>query len=255
MNIEIGAPSKDEREALRELWTEAFGDGDDFLDLFERTAYSPNRARCLRADGAIAAALYWLDCECEGERIAYLYAIATREAQRGQGLCRRLMEDTHAHLASLGYAAAMLVPSEESLFGFYEKIGYKTATTVTELVCDAADEPIELKRIDANEYAAIRRKMLPTGGVLQEKENLDYLAAQAEFYRGEELLLAARRENDVLIGIELLGDTAKAPSIVKALGAKRGRFRTLGNTRKFAMIYHLNSQKTPTPTYFGLAFD
>ncbi|MBO5939076.1 MAG: GNAT family N-acetyltransferase [Clostridia bacterium] len=255
MNIELDLPNQSDRKALRDLWKEAFGDTEEFLDLFERTAYSPDRCRQLTLDGRLAAALYWFDCEYQGAKIAYLYAIATAKEQRGMGLCRQLMENTHEHLRALGYAAALLVPSEPSLFGFYEKLGYKTATKVTEFSCAAADESIELLRIEKEEYAKLRRKILPSGGVIQEKENMTYLAAQAELYRGEQILLAARKENETLVGIELLGDMNVAPKIVKALGAKKGTFRTVGNDRKLSMIYQLNEQTTPTVTYFGIPFD
>lgn len=255
MNIEIKAPKHGDREALRSLWKEAFGDSDDFLDLFERAAYSPDRARALFLDGSLSAALYWFDCECEGEKIAYLYAIATAKSQRGRGLCRSLMEETHSHLKGLGYAATILVPSNESLFGFYEKLGYKVATAVTEFSCQAEKTPIELVRIGAEEYAMLRREMLPAGGVVQEDENLSYLAAQAELYRGEGILLAARREEDRIYGIELLGDVEAAPRIVRTLGKERGSFRTEGSERAFSMLFPLDDKKTPIPTYFGLAFD
>ena len=258
MNIdrmEIGAPKLNDRLPLRALWKEAFGDTDEFLDLFEQTAYSPKRSRRLTVDGQCAAALYWFDCRCNGQKIAYLYAIATKRSYRGQGLCRALMEDTHEHLRKLGYAAAMLVPSEESLFGFYERLGYQRATRISELTCDAAKEPVLLVRIGEEEYGRLRRKMLPSGGVLQENENLCYLSAQAEFYRGEGLLLAARKERDTLIGIELLGEAELAPRIVRSFDMERGRFRIVGQTRDFSMIYPLNPPKTPKPTYFGLAFD
>lgn len=255
MNIEIRAPKQSDREALRGLWKEAFGDSDDFLDLFEQTAYSPERARALFCDGDLSAALYWFDCECEGEKIAYLYAIATAKSQRGRGLCRALMEETHAQLRDRGYAAAILVPSEPSLFGFYEKLGYKIATQVREFSCRADGTPIKLIRIGAQEYAKLRRSLLPEGGVVQEKENLSYLAAQAELYRGEDFLLAVRREAERLFGIELLGDESAAPRIVRALGKERGSFRTVGAERDFSMLLPLDDKKTRCPTYFGLAFD
>ena len=244
-----------DRGALRRLWQEAFGDSEDFLNLFEQTAYSPMRTRRLTVDGTCAAALYWFDCEYEGKKIAYLYAIATAKEQRGKGLCRRLMENTHEHLKQKGYAAAMLVPSEPRLFGFYERLGYRNATKVSERVCFAADEPIELVRIGEEEYGRLRRRMLPDGGVVQEKDQLTYLAAQAELYRGEKILLAARREAGELIGMELLGDPEVAPKILCALGASNGRFRTVGQAQDFSMIYPLCDQNCPTPTYFGLAFD
>lgn len=255
IEIEIGAPGRNDREALRAIWQEAFGDSDEFLDLFEQTAYSPARMRRLTVDGQCAAALYWFDCVCEGQKIAYLYAIATAKTQRGKGLCQRLMEDTHAHLKRLGYAAAMLVPSEESLFGFYERLGYRTATKVREFSCEAGEVPSTLVRINEEEYAKIRRKMLPKGAVKQEGDNLTYLAAQSELYRGEGILLALRREGKNIFCTELLGDADAAPSVLCALGANAGFFRTVGEERDFSMIFPLSDKKTPIPTYFGLAFD
>ncbi len=255
MNIKICAPDNGDREALRGLWKEAFGDGDAFLDLFEVTAFSPDRARALFCDGVLSAALYWFDCECGGEKLAYLYAISTAKAARGRGLCRALMEDTHSHLKSLGYSAALLVPSSESLFGFYERLGYRVATKVSEFSCLAESGPIELVRIDGEEYAKLRREWLPEGGVVQEGENMRFLSAQAELYRGEKILLAARNEKDALIGAELFGNVEAAPRIVRALGAEKGVFRTVGSDRDFSMIYPLDPLKAPPLTYFGLAFD
>jgi len=255
MSINVCAPDKGDREALRSLWQEAFGDGEEFLDLFERTSYSPERARALFCDGVLSAALYWFDCECRGEKVAYLYAIATAKEARGRGFCRALMENTHEHLKKLGYAAAMLVPSEESLFGFYEKIGYQTATQVSEFSCLAEGEPMELVRIDEAEYAKLRRIMLPEGGVVQEGVSLSYLAAQAELYRGDGVLLAARNEEETLIGIELLGNLECAPRILQSFQKRQGRFRSVGKNRRFSMIYTLREQKAILPTYFGLAFD
>lgn len=255
MNIEIGALKANDRLALRALWKEAFGDTDEFLNLFEQTAYSPKRARRLTVDGTCAAALYWFDCECDGQKIAYLYAIATAKAYRGQGLCRMLMEDTHKHLRTLGYTAAILVPSEESLFGFYEKLGYAAATRISEFACEASDETVELLRIGEEEYGTLRRAMLPVGGVVQERDNLCYLSAQAELYRGEGVLLAARREKETLVGIELLGDVSAAPKILCTLSMPKGKFRTVGQDREFSMILFLNAEKGQIPTYFGLAFD
>ena len=166
-----------------------------------------------------------------------------------------LMENTHAHLRATGYSAAMLVPSEPSLFGFYERIGYRRATKASEFSCRSADEAIELTQIGADEYAAIRRRMLPNGGVLQEGESLCYLAAQAKLYRADGILLAVRQEGDQIFGIELLGDRSSAPRIVRFFGKEQGCFRAVGTERDFSMILPLNGQKCPKPTYFGLAFD
>ena len=66
----IDTPTAKDLPELRELWKEAFGDTDAFLDSFFSLAFSPARARCIRSDGGICAALYWFDCEYGGGRVA-----------------------------------------------------------------------------------------------------------------------------------------------------------------------------------------
>ncbi|MBE6595471.1 MAG: GNAT family N-acetyltransferase [Ruminococcaceae bacterium] len=250
----IDTPQKAHAPALRALWQEAFGDSDAFLDTFAKTAFSPARCRVLLLDDAPVAGLYWFDCLCRGQRIAYLYAIATAKAFRGRGLCRALMEDTHRHLTAAGYAGAVLVPGAPTLFQLYEKMGYTVCSCVAEIAPQAAVEPAGLREIDTDTYAALRRQFLPEGGVLQEAESLAFLQAQASLYAGEHFVLAARREGASLRGLELLGDPGAAPAILTALGCSKGHFRTSGNGRPFAM-YHPLDDAVPPPTYFGLAFD
>lgn len=251
----IDHPRAEQESGLRRLWREAFGDSEAFLDIFWQTAYSSDRCRCVTMNGECAAALYWFDCQWNGAPLAYIYAVATGKAYRGQGLCHRLMEDTHRHLAARGYAGAVLVPGEESLFRFYERMGYRICSGVQTLTCAAATEPQELHEIGCEEYALCRRALLPYGGVVQEGENLTFLARQARFYACDGLVLAARREGEELIGIELLGDLTRAPAVLSVLGCTRGTFRTPGDEIPFGMYLPLADDAPPPPAYFGLAFD
>lgn len=254
----IDAPKESQIPALRSLWQEAFGDTEDFLDDFRRTAFHTDRCRCVVTDGIIAAALYWFDCMCMEKRIAYVYAVATVKAYRGKGICHKLMEDTHRHLSELGYEGVIVVPGSKELFLFYEDMGYRVCSTVCEFSCTAAVQDGHkalLRSIDKLEYARLRRQFLPEGGVVQENENLDFLQTQAQFYAGPGFLLAARKEDDRLFGVELLGDEAKASEIVNELACVQGMFRIPGEGRPFAMYHSLTSNTQPAPTYFGLAFD
>lgn len=242
-------------DALRGVWKDAFRDNDDFLDAFFVTAFSTERARSVKVNGKIVGALYWFDCSYKEQRIAYLYAVATAERYRGRGLCSALMQDVHRHLSSLGYAGVMLVPGNEELFRFYERLGYSTCAYVSEFKCLASDGKTEIREIDADEYASLRKEFLPKNGVVQEYESISFLKTQATFYAGNNFLLVARREKDTLYGIELLGDTKKAPSIVKACGCADGWFRTPGPHKPFAMYRALSGERLLPPEYFGLAFD
>ena len=236
---------------LKRLWQQAFGDSNAFLDAFFSVGFSPERCRYLASEGRVQAMLYWFDGTVGGQKYAYLYAIATDESCRNQGLCRHLMTKTHAHLRSLGYAGALLVPGSRELFRFYEKLGYTTACFVDEFTASAGT-PIPLRSVNTQEYAALRQQLLPDGGLIQDDMTLRFLSRFAQFYAGDGFVLAATTENGKAHVHELLGK-ADAPGILAALGCAEGHFRAPGDTKPFAMFYPLESAESPR--YFGLALD
>ena len=118
----IKHPTPADIPQLRQLWQQAFGDEDNFLDLFFDTAFSPERSMCLFAGDTCAAALYWFDCSYPHGKLAYIYAVATHPNHREQGLCRQLMAQTHQLLTRRGYAGTVLVPGEPGLFAMYAKM-------------------------------------------------------------------------------------------------------------------------------------
>lgn len=252
--MEIKQPSRHHIPQLRQLWKTAFGDTDVFLDSFFHTAFSFDRCRCVLEGDRIAAVLYWFDCTVTEQKTAYIYAVATHPDFRGRGLCRSLMADTHALLASRGYASALLVPQKESLRKMYAGMGYRDVGGLDITACTAAEAPAALRSIGPEEFAVLRRQYLPENSVVQEGENLAFLARQLQFYTGSGFLLAAYSENGVLHGVELLGDPAAAPGIVTALGCCRGSFRMPGSAHAFAMFHPL-ADDAAVPAYFGFAFD
>lgn len=238
---------------LRTLWKQAFGDPDTFLDSFFSLGYAPTRCRQLTVDGKLASVVYWFDCSLNGKKIAYLYAAATDKVMRGRGFCRTLMADTHRHLRTLGYESAVLVPASPSLFGFYEKMGYRTFGGLHEITCKAG-MPIPVRQLSTEEYAAARHVCLPDGGIVQENAFLEILKTQVDFYKTDSSVFCAYRQADTLFVPELLGDLGDAGGIVAALGAKKGHLRTIGTSKPFAMYLPL-TEHTTTPGYFGLALD
>lgn len=249
----ISSPKNSDIPRLRELFAEAFGDEGGFVDTFFGTAFSPERARALYIDGKIVSMLYWFDCEYMGKPIAYLYAVATDKAYRGQGLCRALIESTHKHLKGLGYAGAILVPSTPSLFDFYGKLGYKMCSYIDEFECKSATQGCHFTKIDRQRYASLRKSYLPDCSVIQEKENLDFLENLATFIKGEDFILSYSIYGDKLHAYELLGNKGKAPNILCSLGATHGSFRGVGNAKPFTMLCPL--EDISLPRYFAFAFD
>lgn len=253
--MNIDAPRLEQRDALRDLWKEAFGDPDSYLDAFFRAVSWQDHCRCVSVEDHVAAALYWFDCELAGRKIAYVYAVATAKAFRGRGLCHGLMADTFRHLTALGYQGAVLVPQGESLFRFYRTMGYEICSYVRTFRCCAAQEAVAVDPVDREQFARLRRSLLPEGGVIQQGENLSFLEIQLGLYAGEGFVLAGRAEDGVFYAMELLGDSEKAPGILKALGCREGVFRTPGDEKPFALFHPLGDCPPAPPKYFGLPFD
>lgn len=240
-------------EPLKELWKLAFGDSEAFVNRFFSDAYAPRRCRQASEDGRLAAALYWFDAEFAGQKFAYLYAVATHPDFRHRGFCRTLMADTLDCLTARGYDGALLMPQGRALRDMYARMGFRDCCTVSEFTC-AAGEAVPVRKITASEFARLRREYLPPDGVIQEGANLSYLEGYACFYAGDDFLLTAASEGNCLIGTELLGNTAAAPGIVRALGFPRGGFRTPGGDVPGAMFRPLKAG-VKAPGYFGLVFD
>ncbi len=251
----IGNPESTQIPQLRRLWDEAFSDTAFFIGAFFDTAFSTERCRCVTVEGNVAAALYWFSCSFGEKKLAYLYAVATAKEYRSRGICRLLMDDTHIHLKALGFDAAILVPGSDSLFGFYERMGYRICGSIQELQCTASDDVIAMQRIGRNEYEQLRRTFLPANGVLQEGENLDLLVCTEEFYRGEQFLLAGHCEDGKFVGVELLGEPGAAPQMLCGLGCGAGIFRMPGRGRAFVMTFPLHEKAELSDIYFGIAFD
>ena len=241
-------------ESLKQLWMLAFGDPEEAVENFFRTAYAPKRCRFLEAGEIAAAALYWMDTAFAGEKYAYIYGVATHPEYRGQGLCRKLMAVTHADLKEQGYAGALLMPADSGLRRMYAAMGYREGLCLTEFSCKAGTVATDVRTVAPEQYVALRRQYLPEGGVLQEGDSISYLATYAGLYAGDDFLMAAVHEKERLFVPELLGNRERAPQILKAMGYPEGTFRIPGEEMPFAMFLPLR-EDAPVPSYLGLAFD
>lgn len=252
--MNINPPTPSQVPYIRSLWEQAFGDFPTFWDSFFSTAFSADHCRCLTIDGTPRAALYWFDAAWEDKKLAYFYAVATDRDFQKQGFCRQLMENAHTYLNSIGYAGVVLVPANDSLFGFYQKLGYRAFGPVNHFSCSAGESPAPLQKCSAEEYAALRQQYLPKGSVVQKGVILNFLETQTVFYAGSDFLLCCYTEDGELHTQEFLGNTAAAPGILKTLSMETGQFRMPGEGSPAAMFYPF-SPMDATPTYLGLPLD
>lgn len=200
----IDKPVKADIPNLRQLWKQAFGDSDGFLDGFFEKGFAFDRCRCVRHEGSIAAALYWFDCAWKSKKVAYIYAVATDTAFRGKGLCRTLMEDTHRHLQSLGYAGAALVPGNKELLSMYEKFGYRSFCPIKKATIPEKERMGAIP-ITPEEYGRLQQDMLGINAVLHGETALEFFATYGKFYKTEKAIFCGYREGKTFLLEEVLG--------------------------------------------------
>lgn len=240
--------------ALKALWKQAFGDTDAFVGGFFNVGFSPERCHIIEQEGKLAAALYWFDCLWQGRKVAYIYGVATDMDFRGQGLCRKLMEDTHKQLKEAGYVGAALVPADVGLYRMYEKMGYRGFCPMETRKIPAGMKKAQVQKIPPEEYALLRAQLLPAGGIVQDEKTLRFYETYGEFYKTGDSIFCAAREKDTLYVQEFLGNSAALPGITAALGCGSAQVRLPGGDSFFAM-YHSFINEEDLPAYFGMALD
>ncbi|MBR7122974.1 MAG: GNAT family N-acetyltransferase [Oscillospiraceae bacterium] len=240
--------------AMKRLWQQAFGDEMAVIDGFFATGFDKTRCQCLYEDSLLAAALYWFDCLWQGQKVAYIYAVATEKGFRGKGLCRRLMEKTHIHLQKQGYVGAVLVPGSPALFAMYEKFGYRGFFPGTVTQVTAGKKDIALRKLSLTEYLTQRLQYIPENSVVAGKEAFSYLATYGAFYEGAQGIFCFARQKDTIYFQEYLADLKHLPDVVKTLEAETGVLRLSGAGEKQAM-YRSFTDNTALPSYFAPALD
>ena len=127
--------------ACKQLWQEAFGDDDDFVDSFLMRYYSRRRALTLVEEGRTVAMLHLLPFDTELGRTTYIYGVATTESARHRGLATQLMQQAMALIAERGDEAAFLIPTpgQAWLREFYGRFGFTGEVPTTFISEDGFD--------------------------------------------------------------------------------------------------------------------
>ena len=241
----------EDRAGLTQLWQQAFGDETPFIDAFFETAYAPVRSRVAVEEGRIAGMLFWFECSYRKEKMAYLYAVATDLSFRGKGIATALMKDCERVLKEQGYDGVILSPGSRELFRFYRERGYRTLGFRREDRI-AAGEPVPLREVEPEEYARIRKNLLPEKGIVQEGENLAFLHRFCRFYAGADFCAAVYRTEAFVP--EYLGGREGIPGLLGALGLEDASVRTADAVIPCAMAKWLGD-RAPEDFYLGFVFD
>lgn len=119
-----------DKEGLYSLWQRTFGDSREFLDEFFSAFYKENNTVVCRDNGKVVSMLFLIPSDIVIKGISfsayYIYAAATDEKYRKQGIMSRLLAFSGEYSEKTGIDFLFLHPASNGLYNYYEKNGFRT---------------------------------------------------------------------------------------------------------------------------------
>lgn len=241
MEIRLSSPKY--KEKMYSLWQSCFGDDGETIDMFFKNSFSYENAVICTDKAEVVSQLFLLPEKLslgEKEYFAYyIYAAATAESYRKQGIMGSLLEFTSALAADRKADYLFLVPATEKLFDYYEKFGFYKALYAEKTVFKlAGGKPLDIKSTepaDIKKAALKREKLLKGVNRVVWRENeiklfSDFLGDDGKIVFGDDFYVSySPAENGVFVTELLCGGTYEnALDVLK----KRVKIRFLSLCRR-----------------------
>jgi len=119
------SPLDDDLRGIIRLWQDCFHDDEAFVHTVLSRYYDKSRVFVRRAGNRIVSQCLLIPCDSMVGRIGYLYAIATAEECRGQGLAEQVTKEAIAYAQDHKMSAVALIPADERLRHYYARFGFE----------------------------------------------------------------------------------------------------------------------------------
>ena len=291
--VEMRASRPAEVPQLKELWRKAFGDPGEYIDLFFRTLYTPERMVVLVEDGVVMTMLAllpmtFINTDGAPAAMSYVYALATDPEARLKGYGRLLLRYADEYASHSGADCISTVPAEPSLHRFFSTVGFHEcfSTRKGEYLrqrLPGPDPEDSIAPASPEDYNAVRCKLLSGIPHLACADELAAFQKSLSRLEGADIYLisaggavgcaaAEYLDEDSVVVKELIIDPdvlpAAAAQLAGALPALRYHIRTPAvwsglpgsYIQPFGMMKWYNKDKeaawgASTNCYMGLAFD
>ncbi len=264
-DIDIRYSNQTDIPQIKNLMNSVFGDEESFLIRFFNLFYQDN-VLIAEANNCIVSMAFLLpnNIMIQGQLlpITYLYACATHAEYRGKGLMSRIIAKAYEDVCKRGEVGLLLLPANESLYHYYEDLGFKNSFFFDEILFSQEDNiaptinsSFKIEKITAETYYQLRNITLTTElSILnplqyfllmeanpEEKEQGFYLI----YFRNEPIAICYLSKSNTNLRIkELLPSDIDLPQLFLFLSryfdVKQIVINIPGTTRKSAQI-KLNS--------------
>lgn len=257
---------------LSGLWKDVFSDDDEFISIFFDKQYGRCETFCSEQNGKLVSAFYLLPCDIvfDGQSFSgrYLYAAATYPEYRGRALMSCLIKEAQDYCRKNEVDFIALLPAEDSLYGYYERFGFKEAMYRYEAMIKADDmntAPAE-EITDADELKNCRNAY-DANRLVFDKHELGYIIESmknfgARFLKCENCYAVINKQDNEIY--EFIGeDIAKIKNFtclmkgeVKACSPYDLSVFGKSEKKKFGMVYPINKAlNNSSDIYMNLGLD
>ena len=265
---------------IAEFWRLCFVAIEAYIRFYMERAFRPEQVLVAYSGDRLSAMLTMVPVEATAQgrtlRGRYVFAVATHPDFQGRGISTALLEAAHQHMRTEGVDFSILVPAGDSLFNFYSKRGYTTASYLNIFEPeDGKEEPVVLTAANLEELKPLRDSYF-AGSALYcgwTAETLAFLGAECRYHGGEIWAFdyqgrpgyAVCYPHGELIEVKECLPAKAAGALAAALRAQYGLGRCrvrlparLGEGRPFAMAYWYTPAadiESGGPPYISLVLD
>ncbi|MCL2771910.1 MAG: GNAT family N-acetyltransferase [Oscillospiraceae bacterium] len=131
------------KQELIDLWSEAFGDYEEFISSFIDSYMIPEyNVPVVISDGKIASAFYLIEFELYSNMqsigiCAYLFAAATKKEYKNRGYMSKLIKYASDLYGNRGVKVIFLFPQNKNLFDYYAKFGFESIYQTKKMTIDS----------------------------------------------------------------------------------------------------------------------
>ncbi len=250
---------------LKQIWKMIFKDTDEYIDLYFKERFSPDKTYVLRDKEKITSTLYYSDVKLYHKEdiynCAYICGIATLPEYRGKKQASTLIDACLKDLKAKGYDIAFLIPASHSLFDFYKGCGFENFTSLNILsseIVPSCDEYSPRKDTDIkNLYEDfIGLKPLRTDKdfeVLNSCYGLPYTFSDGYIYAYQEketlyvVEHSFKKLTDLMERINIIADKSINNAVIKSPSDAQ-----FGETTPFSVYVNFKSIELPKEKYINL---
>ena len=255
MNIIYRKANKNDIPKLKSLWIDTFDEAETAVNIFFDNTMSYTSVYCAESEEEIVSAVYLIHCKLNDKKAHYLCGASTNKAYRKMGIMSKLIKYA---LDNSGDEYSVLFPANESLYGFYSKLGYSPECTAKRCVISKQ----ELLNMELNPN--INKNNI----LIQNNKFLDFAESYYSYYgikvlkNEKEIIFADEKENCTEIFFLDYADSNALKSLIKKLNSEKF-ILTLksddknfdGEIIKYGMIKSINSEDIPQNVYIGITLN